>query len=173
MSTPVVKEKTKPGWDKRAWRVAIALSAVIGILEAALWDRTLQRWVNHTAASELGALSLILSLFVFPSILSGIARRRTLLWAYLPLAAFFAICIPLILLPQPPDTDVGPDPTARQAIGLVAVLLLAPLITAGPVCLFRLLRRRAKERRIANAAAIHEAMAIRREGVWPPPPAAG
>jgi hypothetical protein len=45
------------------------------------------------------------------------------------------------------------------------------LLTAGPVCLYRIIRRRAIAHELQRSAAIDEAIHIHQEGVWPPAPA--
>lgn len=166
------QQNTKPGWDKRTWLVALIITLVIVFMESAEFERSLQRWINADIANDLAATSCLLALFVFPPIISGFARRRTLLWAYLPILVFIADGIGMSMLPQPPDPlDSSPDPTFRESVMIVAILALSPLISAGPVCLYRVLRRRAKACQVATAAAMHQAMHTTQAGVWPPPPA--
>lgn len=128
------------------------------------------------------AASAVLSMFIFPPILAGIAKRRWLLWAYLPLIVFFLWVFASAFLSAAMDwpadissgtTSLSPRDTVRAIIIGSCVLFLAPLISAVPVCLFRYLRRRAYNRRIAVALAMDQAMQTPREGVWPPPPTSG
>lgn len=163
--------KSKSGWDTRAWYLALATAVILIPLEAPEAENSLQRLIHEPLASNLMIIALSLSLFAFPPILSGFARRRTLLWAYLPFAIFVAAGFGLNELPQPPDPPDTASTTTWEDITIGVVVMLCPLITAGPVCLYRVARRRAIARQAASDAALHHAMLTRQEGVWPPPPA--
>src|SRR5579883_3179039 len=80
-------KQDRPAWDKRTWRLAAIFSLVIGGL---ILVGTVGPFGSHpegSAKDVMPAVAVLLSLFIFPPVLSGIAHRRTLLWAYLPLLA--------------------------------------------------------------------------------------
>ena len=172
---PAEKSSSKPGWDVRAWRVGLIFSA-IGVGLTAVWTiPTLrERLIYEFWWDEIAApIGFILTFLVFPPILSGIARRRTFFWAYLPQVIFgvwllFANSPALMRMIFVPES-IPPD-FALNLLGVIGVCAAIPFVTAGPVCLFRVFRRRAIRRRQAKSAAMEEAMHEVREGVWPPPP---
>jgi hypothetical protein len=170
------KTSAKPGWDLRAWRVGL-IFCLIGVGLTAVW--TIPYFRDHDIydyewADIAAPVGLILTFLVFPPILSGIARRRTFFWAYLPLIAFGL----WILIVNSPDLirmffspETIPGDFAINLLEIIGICAAIPFVTAGPVCLFRVFRRRANRKRQAKALAMEEAMHEVREGVWPPPPA--
>lgn len=169
---------TRAGWDRRAWTVAFWLCGVVAVLESPTLVAPLKLKLSESASDLMLAVSFLLALFVFPPILSGTARRLTLLWAYVPMVGFFvwlfALAIVGSFLDWIPDSGgdisvTGPIAWSDVVIPL-GVLVGGPLISAGPVCLYRYLRRRARVKDAADAAALHQAMYTPRDDVWPPPP---
>jgi MFS family permease len=174
------QQLNKQGWDQRTWGIALAMSAVIAALIFVSVISPLERLVGVGNSGAFAAMSAVFAGLVFPPVLSGIARRRTLLWAYYPLLAFTVwLVIGAFVDSVGPWTDVdssspdvSTDPALLRTIVLaLIVLFLSPLVSAGPVCLYRVVRRRAIARQAASDAVLHHAMLTRQEGVWPPPPA--
>ena len=174
------QQKAKPGWDKTTWRVALVMAAILAPLIFASSISPLERMVGAGHSSGLAVIAIVLASLVFAPILSGIARRRTLLWAYFPLLALTAeLFLGVFVDSIGPWTDVDSsspdfsrDPTTVKEILIgIAAIFACPLISAGPVCLYRVLRRRTQARQIASDAALFQAMRTHQEGVWPPAPA--
>lgn len=177
MSMTTANNLQRPGWDKRAWRLAAILCGVLGVLTLIGVVGPDSAHPDGGVSSSLLAFSCLFAIFLFPPILSGVAQRRTLLWAYLPLVAWLAWIVGAVIIDGIAGwIDEGPGSSgfdggaANAVLILVGVLLGGPLITAGPVCIIRYALKRARLRKQAQAVVMEQAIHAPREGVWPPPP---
>jgi len=177
-------KRKRPGWDRRAWILSLVLAVIIAVLLAPLFLSALRDLVGFKAADDLALVAGVLAFIVAPPILAGLARRIPLLWAYQPAWALIGIVALFSKLADigetaPPVPAVPPGSAVYLTVSTSSIsyqfwslwLFLAPLVTAGPVCLFRRRRRRARERRFAEQDANVQAVFSAQEGMWPPPPA--
>ena len=181
MNTPEsANSQAKPGWDKRAWKLALAFFVAIAALTVGGFALNATSFEYVDASLMMLAMSVALSLFVCPAILAGVARRLWPVWAYMPwLALIVSLRIGSSIKPvlDGPTLSLSPGTTffmgttsmERGAFWLIAAFMLGPLVSARPVCLFRVFRRRARTTELKRQAAIDEAIHSHREGSWPPP----
>ena len=161
----------KQGWDTRAWLVGILGGVIGGSMMAWATYPPLVRRINgatHSvgAAGWINGVMGVVSVFVLPGLLSGIARRRTFLWGLVPLTLF------LLAVEAEDWIENGWKSVAKDWWISLLVIGCCLLISSGPVSLFRYRRVHAQRRReaaLALLAAQREAASIPQEGVWPPP----
>lgn len=161
--------QVKQGWDTRTWLVgllgSVACGGVMAYASSPLATRINAAAHASDAAIYIFEAAAVLNLLVLPTLLSGIAQRRTFLWGLLPFALNLTISAIALRI------------TNGLTYGIVfSWLSLAQIaggwmITSGPVSLFRWLRAR-RRRNVVPAAlqAQAEAAAVPSKGVWPPPP---
>jgi len=159
-------------WDTRAWLVGILGGLVGGSVTAWVTYPPLERRIDaamhfSSAADWISGVAGFLSLLVVPGIISGIARRRTLLWGLLPLTLF------LVAVELEDGVENGVNHLTKNLWVALLVVGIGLFVSSGPVSLFRYSRartRRKREAALASLVAQREAASIAQEGVWPPPP---
>lgn len=170
---------SKQGWDTRAWRLAAIFCILIAGLMIGGIAMTRASYEFVDLVGYMVVASAAMGLFVCPAILSVVARRVPLLWAYLPwLALMASMMVAWSYESSQMTVEIVPAGSVYATRTVVysdawpnAIFLLGPLISAGPICLYRLARRRAIARDVTRTAEIEEAMRTRQEGTWPPAPA--
>lgn len=162
----------KQGWDTRAWLISVLGGTVGGSVMAWSSYPPVVKHINaavhsSSAAGWVFGVSFFFSLLVLPGVVSGIARRRTFLWGFLPLALGFAA------VEMEDWAENGSKHVAQEFWGSLFAFTCCLLVSSGPVSLLRYGQARARRRREAAAAflvAQREAASIPQRGVWPPPP---
>ena len=166
----------KHTWDTRAWLLGILGGTAGGSLTAWFTYPPLQKRFNHLTGSSwagshfadiISGTAGIVTLLVLPGLLSGLARRRTFFWGFLPL------CLFLVSVEAEDWIESGIQNVTKDWWISLAIIGGCWIISSGPVSLIRWLRVRAVRRHQAvqaSYAAMREAASAPQEGVWPPPP---
>lgn len=161
----------KQDWDTRAWLVGILGGVVGGSVTAWVnyppFAGKINAVMHHAVAVWISGAAAFLSLLVLPAVISGIARRRTFLWGFLPLTLFLAA------VEAEDGVESGVSHLTANFWPALLVIGISLFVSSGPVSLFRSRHARAQRRREAAVAALaaqREAASIQQEGVWPPPP---
>ena len=161
-------------WDTRAWLLGILGGTIGGSLTGWFAYPPLQNRVNHLPgpfghhdADVISVTAGVLTMLILPGLLSGLARRRTFLWGFLPLCLFF------VSVEAEDCVENGITHIGSFWWELICFLAACLLVSSGPVSLIRWLRVRAAHRQealLASYQAMREAAAVPQEEVWPPPP---
>lgn len=169
-------EPQRQTWDTRAWLIGIPGGTVGGSLTGWSTYLPIQKRLNslpsffgigHHNADVISGASALVTLLVLPGLLSGLARRWTFWWGFLPL------CLFLVSVDLDEWYENGIRSLAKDWWVGPAIIVGCWVISSGPVSLIRWLRVRAVRRHqatLASYAAMREAASVPQEGVWPPPP---
>jgi hypothetical protein len=167
-----VKRAVRPPWDTRAWQLAGISGIVISVMVAP--SAFTQHFASGGIPFDLAMICMAITFLILPPIFAGIARRRWLLWPYLPCVMFVTAILTCFLIAAAhgldPSASGGDDSSSDEhdMMVVLAVFAAAPFVTAFPVILIRWLT--ARQRRAAELLLKLNQQPPDVEGVWPPRP---
>lgn len=157
-------------WDTRTWILGISTSNALGLIylyanltSVGMGTKTSGFIFSKQAFNGLSMSATLISLFIVPAVLSAIARRRSLLWGFLPICTFFTYTLIESLLAG----DVVTLQLDRWAVPVVGLASL--ILTSGSVSLVRLLLKPTAVTRVKEVSPM-TSPSTPSEVVWPPPP---